>query len=91
MPKADDNALTRQNTLNLQLVTDENSVNDLNDDIDENNFTDTIEIEQRFNVYFYRNICIILGISTMVTISNILITNYIVNNNTDDNFGSCSC
>lgn len=91
MPKVDDNLLTRQNTLNLQLITDENDINNLKDDSDKNNFTDKIEIEQRCNVYLYRNICIILGISTMITISNILITNYIVNNNKDNNFGSCSC
>lgn len=62
MPRVDDGALDRQSTLNLQLINDESIDN----------------IPTRCNLKFYRNLCIILGISTMVTISNILITNYII-------------
>lgn len=45
----------------------------------------------RCNLKFYKNICILLGISTIITVSNILITNYIINGKHENEYGSCSC
>ena len=75
MPRVDNDVINRQSTLNLELINDE-SINN---------------IPTKCNLKFYRDVCIILGISTIVTIGNILITNYIIDVKKQDEFSSCSC
>tara|TARA_B110001469_G_C9545945_1_gene270974 strand:- start:672 stop:899 length:228 start_codon:yes stop_codon:yes gene_type:complete len=75
MPKAENVDLSKQKSLNSKLVNDESIDN----------------IPTRCNLKFYKKICIVLGISTIVTITNILITNYIIDIKNKDDFGSCSC
>ncbi len=72
MPRADNEELDKQLSVNLQLLNNESK-------------------QIRCNLKFYKNICILLGISTIITVSNILITNYIINGKHENKYGSCSC